>query len=745
MSTRFVGTNVPKLDGPAKVRGEMRYPQDFEMPGMLFAKTVWPEYPHARITKIDVSEAEAVPGVVKVITYKDVPVNEFGIYDMDQQVFVAEGSKVRWIGDPVALVVAETEEAAEKGRSLVHVEYEPLPVVSDMESALAPDAPLVYDERGSNILREVNVRYGNIDDAFARADVVVEGEFRTPVVEHAFLQPEAGLGYVDDEGRVVVVAAAQWAHDDVRQLAHLLGLPEDRVVEVVPGIGGAFGGREDMSVQPLVAVAAYVLKRPVKLVWTREESFRGHGKRHPFFFRQKWAATKDGRLLGARVEILADAGAHTSTSVVVFSNAITFAVGPYRFPAIRTHGTLVFTNNAPNMAMRGFGATQPPVAYEQMMDMLAEKLGMDPVELRLKNMVEPGDRGAVGQVLPESVAPGKETLRRAALAAGWQEKDGRWTRPSLDQPEDPRRRRGIGIAASFKNIAYSFGFDDKASAIVDLYLSRDGEIERAVVRIGTSDVGQGARTVLPQIAADALGIDISRVEMAELDTSYVPSAGSSSASRQTYMSGNAVLGACREALRKREEALKSGSGERYIEAEYTFRSRDVHPTTGFDPETGLCDPHVLYGFCTQAAEVEVDTETGEVEVLRVVSVQDVGKAVNPRLVWGQVAGAVHMGVGYALMEEFVQKDGRVMTRNFSEYLIPTVLDMPFELVSIDVEVPEKTGPFGAKGMGEMPTLPTAPAILNAIHDAVGVRLGRIPATPERLWRAMAEQPTAVGR
>ncbi len=736
MSFKFVGYNVPKLDGAAKVRGKMRYPQDFQMPGMLFAKTVWPEHPHARVLKIDTSEAEAVPGVVKVITYRDVPVNEFGIYDMDQEVFVAEGSKVRWIGDPVALVVAETEEAAERGRALVHVEYEPLPVLGEMESALEPDAPLVYEERGSNLLKEVKVRNGDVRSAFDRADVVIEGEFRTPVIEHAYLQPEAALGYIDEEGRVTVVVAAQWAHDDVRQIAHLLDLPEDRVREVVPGIGGAFGGREDMSLQHLVAVAAFVLKKPVKLVWTREESFRGHGKRHPSLLRHEWAATKDGRLLGAKVEILMDAGAHTSTSIVVLSNAITFATGPYRFDAIHVDARAVFTNNAPNMAMRGFGATQVPVAYEQMMDMLAEKLGMDPVEIRLKNMVGPGDRGTVGQVLPESVAPGKETLRKAALAAGWQEENGRWIRPSLEQPENPRKKRGIGIAVTYKNIAYSFGFDDKATAVAELFLGSDGKIDRAVIRIGASDVGQGVRTALAQMAADALGIDISQVEMAELDTAGVPSAGSSSASRQTYMSGNAVVGACREALRMRQEALESGSGEHYVRAKYTFSSRSVHPTTNFDPETGLCDPHVTYGFCTQVAEVEVDTETGVVDVLRVISAQDVGKAINPRLLWGQVAGAVHMGIGYALTEEFVQKEGRVMTRNFSEYLIPTVLDMPKKLESITIEVPEKSGPFGAKGMGEMPTLPTAPAILNAIYDAVGVRLDRIPATPERVWRAL---------
>ncbi len=735
--TRFVGQSVPKVDGKAKVTGTLPYPQDYSMEGMLFAKVVWPKYPHAKVLKIDTSKAEAVPGVVKVLTYRDVPVNEFGIYDMDQEVFVAEGSKVRWIGDPVALVVAETEEIAEKARDLVDVEYEPLPVVENAEEALKPGAPLVYENRANNILKEVNVHLGDIEDAFSSADVIVEMEVRTPAIEHAYLQPEAGLGYIDEEGRVVVVAAAQWAHDDVRQLAHLLNLPEEKVREIVPGIGGAFGGREDMSIQHLVAVAAYVLRKPVKLVWTREESFRGHGKRHPFVMKYKWAAKNDGTLLGAKIKMLADAGAHTSTSIVVLSNAVSFSVGPYRVPAIELNAKAVFTNNAPTMAMRGFGATQPPVAYEQMMDELASRLGLDPVEIRLKNLVKPGDRGAVGQFLPRSVEAGEEVLTKAATAAGWRQVEGRWTAPELPEPSAPGRKRGIGLALTYKNIAYSFGFDDKATAIVDLYLNGK-EIEKAVVRIGTSDVGQGSNTVLTQIAADALGVDISRVEMAPLDTSNVRSAGSSSASRQTYMSGNAVFGACRQALRMLARGEVDPNDPNHIESEYTFYLRKVHATFPFDPNTGLCEPHALYGFSCQVAEVEVDTDTGEVEVVKIVSAQDMGKAVNPKLVWGQVAGAVHMGVGYALMEEFRQRDGYVYTRNFSEYLIPTVLDMPYEFESINVEVPEETGPFGAKGMGEMPTLPTAPAILNAIHDAVGIRLPQIPATAERVWQALNE-------
>lgn len=744
--TDVVGRSLSRIDAWDKVTGQSRYPGDFSMPGMLHAKVVWSEYPHARVRRIDTSKAKAYPGVVRVITYRDVPVNEYGINIYDQPVLVAEEDKVRWVGDRIAVVVAETERAADEARRLVRVDYEPLPVVSDPREAMQPDAPLVHDERGdTNILKHIKIRKGDVEVGFAQADVIIEGYYVTPHVEHAYLQPEAGLSYIDEEGRVTVICAAQWPYDDVHQIAHMLDLLEEEVHEVIPAVGGAFGGREDMYIQHLLALCAYVLCRPVKMVFSREESITRTGKRHPFYLRHRWGATQDGKLTAVEIEGVADAGAYASTSSVVLSNATSFFAGPYVVPNARIDGHAVYTNNAVTMAMRGFGATQPPVAYEQQMDKLAEALGMDPVELRLKNLFDEGSVAVTGNCMPPGVGI-KETLRQAARAAGWWEEGGHWLKPALDRPSSPYKRRGIGVACAYKNVGYSFGFDDKATARVALTLSQTspsqgedgaGEIEQALVRVGASDVGEGVHTALAQIAAEALAIPLERVEIALLDTAEAPDAGSSSASRHTYMSGNAVLGACREAIAKWEVARRSEGGARYIEAEYTFRGRSVRPTTAYDPETGQCEPHITYGYATQIALVEVDVETGQVEVLKVWAAHDVGRAVNPDMVVGQIGGGVHMGVGYALMEHFIQEEGEVRTGHLSEYLIPTALDMP-ELVPIIVEVPDPTGPYGAKGVGEMTTLPTAPAILNAIYDAIGVRIERLPATAERVLMEMKQ-------
>lgn len=740
--TRAVGRSVPRIDAREKLTGRARYPGDFSMPAMLHAKVVWSAHPHARVRRIDTSTAEAVPGVMQILTYRDVPVNEYGISIYDQPVLVAEGNKVRWVGDRIAVVVAETERAAEEARRRVQVHYDPLPVVSDPREGMKSDAPLVHDERGdSNVLKHIKIRKGDWQVGFAQADVVVEGYYVTPHVEHAYLQPEAGLGYIDAEGRVTVICAAQWPYDDVHQIAHILNLQEEDVHEIIPAVGGAFDGREDMYIQHLLALCAYVLRRPVKMVFTREESIARTGKRHPFYLRHRWGATRDGRLTAVEIEGIADAGAYASTSGVVISNATSFVAGPYSVPNARIDGYAVYTNNAVTMAMRGFGATQPPVGYEQQMDRLADALGMDPVELRLKNLFEEGSVAVTGNSMPAGVGI-KETLRQAARAAGWQEVDGHWLRPNAEQPAASYKRRGIGVACAYKNVGYSFGFDDKATARVELTVSRtspsQGEdrtkleaIEQAMVHVGASDVGEGVHTALAQIAAEALGMPLARVQIALLDTAEVPNAGSSSASGHTYMSGNAVLGACREARTRWEAAQQTESGVRRIEAEYTFRGRSVRPTTPYDPETGLCEPHITYGYATQIALVEVDLETGQTEVLKVCAAHDVGRAVNPDMIRGQIGGGVHMGVGYALMEHYIQEEGEVRTDQLSEYLIPTALDMP-QLVPIIVEVPDPTGPYGAKGVGEMTTLPTAPAILNAIHDATGVRVERLPATPERV-------------
>jgi len=733
-----VGTSRPRTDIEARVRGVTRYPQDLNMPGQLYGAVVWSAYPHAIVRRIDTSEASALPGVERVITYKDVPVNRYGINTPDQPVLVAEGDRVRWVGDRIAIVVARDLHTARRARDLVRVDYEPLPVVSDTREAMRPGAPLIHADKPGNILYHIPIRKGNLQEGLAQADVIVEGEISTPFVEHAYMQPEAGIGYIDEEGRVTVIAAAQWPHDDLHQIARMLNLPEDQVREVVPAVGGAFGGREDMYIQHLLALCAYVLRRPVKMVFEREESITHTGKRHPFRFRYTVGARRDGTLTAARLELVADAGAYASSTVPVLSNAATFAAGPYRIPHAAVDAYAVFTNNAVTMAMRGFGATQPPVMYETYMDRLAEALHMDPVEIRMKNLLGDGDIALTGNAMWGGVGA-KETLRQAALAAGWREESGHWFKPDVGQPSAPYKKRGIGVACAYKNVGYSLGFDDKSGADVTLTLGADGSIARAVVKCGAVDVGQGIVTALTQIAADVLGIDPWRVELVPVDTSRVPDAGSSSASRHVYMSGNAVYQACQAALAKRDEVLRAETGETEVSASYVYHGRSRRPTTPFDPETGQCNPHISYSYGTEIALVEVDTETGETEILKMWAAHDAGKAINPAMYFGQVAGGIHMGVGFGQTEEYLQIDGRPRTRRFSEYQIPTVLDMPKELVSVIVEVQDPTGPFGAKGLGETPTLSTAPAILNAIHDATGVWLPRIPATSEEVWRALQGQ------
>jgi len=734
-----IGQSLPRIDAQAKVTGQAKYPGDFYMEGMLHAKVVWSEHPHARVRRIDTSKAEAFPGVVAVLTYKDVPVNEYGINIMDQPVLVAEGDKVRWVGDRIAIVVAETERIAEAARKLVEVDYEPLPVVDDAREAMGADAPLVHEERDTNVLERFKIRKGDVEAGFADSDVIVEGYYVTPYVEHAYLQPEAGLGYIDEEGRVTVIAAAQWAQDDLHQIAHLLDLPEDRVREIVPAIGGAFGGREDMFIQHLLALCAYCLRRPVKMVFSREESVCRTGKRHPYYMRYRTGATRDGKLTAMEIELISDAGAYASTSTIVMANAVTFAAGPYVAPHARIDGYTAYTNNAVTMAMRGFGATQVAVAYELQMDKLAEALGMDPVELRLKNLFEDGSIAITGNPMPPGVGM-KETLRQAALAAGWRKKkeDGHWVRPE-PLPSVDNKLRGLGVACAYKNVGYSMGFDDKSTVVVELSLSESGQVERAVVKIAASEVGQGVHTALAQIAAETLGIGMERVDIALVDTVDTPDAGSASASRHIYLSGNAVMAACGLAKDKWHTALRAEEGQTRIETRYTFHGRHARPTTALDPETGTCDPHISYGYATQIALVEVDAETGEVAVLKLYSAHDVGRAVNPQMIKGQIGGGVHMGQGYALMEEYVQQEGVVKTRKFSEYFIPTVLDMPRELVPIIIEAPDPTGPYGATGVGEMTTLPTAPAIISAIHDATGVWIEELPATAEKVLMGMREK------
>jgi selenium-dependent xanthine dehydrogenase len=730
-----LGRSVPRLDIRTKVAGTRKFPQDFNMPGQLFAAVAWSKHAHATLKSLDVSAAAAFPGVVRVLTAGDVPLNEYGINSPDQPVLVAVGGKVRWVGDRVALVVAGTEEAARQAAALVRDEYELLPVVTDAREAMKPESPVVPTNRADNVLYHAQIRRGDLDAAFASAAVIVEGDYETPFVEHAYMQPEAGIGYIDEQGRVTVNAASQWPQDDLHQMSHMLKLPEDRIREIVPAIGGAFGGREDMFIQHLLALCAFVLRRPVKMVFTREESITRTGKRHPFYFRMRWAADAAGRLLAVDVQGIADAGAYQSTSIPVLINAVSFFAGPYKVPAAKVDGYVVYTNNAITMAMRGFGATQPPFAHEQQMDRLAEKLGLDPVEIRMRNLLEEGDTFLTGNAMPAGVGL-KPTLRAAALAAGWTEVSGRWVRPARQAASGKSRKRGVGVACALKNVGYSFGFDDQSTCSVTLRLDDRGGIISALLKTGATDVGMGVHTALCQIAAQALGIPYENVRFALVDTADVPDAGSCSASRHTYISGNATVRACQAALELRKEMLAAGKLEKQVTAQATYHGREQRATGPYDPETGACEPHIAYGYGCQIAEVEVDVETGQVVVQRLIAAHDVGAAVNPEMVVGQIVGGVHMGVGYALTEDYVQVAGLPKTRRFSEYSIPTVLDMPREIVPIIVEVPDPTGPFGAKGLGEVPTLPTAPAIANAVADATGARVTTLPLTAERVLAAM---------
>lgn len=739
--TLIVGTSAPRVDAYGKVTGQTEYSGDLSMPGMLHAKILFAGRPHARILSIDTSAAEALPGVVAVFTAKDVPVNEYGLQINDQPVLCGpvppapagetapgrvDASVVRFVGDQVALIVAETEQIAEQARKLIRVEYEDLPVLTDPEEAMQPGAFPIHPERGqSNICVHDKIRKGDVEKGFAEADVIVQAEYRVPMQEHAYLQPEAGLAYIDENGLLTVKAAGQWTHVDRKQIAHALNLPEEQVRVQYPAIGGAFGGREDMSVQIVIALAAWKLKRPVKIIWSRQESIIGHAKRHAMVIRAKWGAKKDGRLTAAENLFIADGGAYMYTTNKVLGNSTITESGPYFIPNIKGDVIGVYTNNVPGAAFRGFGAPQAAFMAESQMNKLAEKLGMDPVEIRRINALKETDTMAVGTPPPNKPTV-LEVINAAAEKFGWQASAVGRQRSSAPADSSPLRR-GRGFAAGFKNIGFSFGYKENCWARVELH--GKAEIETVTVWSASAEVGQGNHTILAQIAAEVTGVPLEKVHLLTMDTLDMGNAGSASASRLTVMSGNAVKGAAERAMEKWKNE------ERPAVAEYTYLAP---PTTPFDPETGYCTPNFMYAYAAQAVEVEVDTETGHVRLLRVVSAHDVGKAINPDLVVGQIEGGIVQAQGYVIQENFITRGGYVLTDRFSTYLIPTVLDIPEQVESVIVEIPAEIGPWGAKGVGELPYLPLAPAITAAIHDATGVWIDQFPLTPERVLRALGK-------
>lgn len=731
----IIGEVVKRIDAAAKVKGEALYSGDINFLDQLHMKVLFAGKPHAIIRAIDFEEALVLPGVITILTAKDVPNNEYGLINNDQPVLCGPGSNkpyadhVRFEGDNVALIVAETDEIANEARKLIKIDFEELPIVTDVHEALKTDAVLIHPDRGSNEFCHYRIRKGNMEEGFKKADVIIEEDYHTPIQEHAFLQPEAGIAYYDEQGRITVIVGGQWVHEDQEQIAHALNLNKEEVRVIYPAIGGAFGGREDMSVQIILALAIQKLKqmgihRPVKIIWTREESIIGHHKRHPYHIHTRWGATKEGKIIAVDVDIYEDGGAYIYTSTKVMGNATLLCTGPYNVPNVRVDSHAVYTNNIPNGAFRGFGGPQAAFSAESQMDKLAEALNMDPVELRVRNLIGEGDLLSVGSPLPKGVTI-KKVVETCAQKAGWiQDKNG-WHRPKFSHRESGQIARGLGFACGYKNVGFSFGAPEHCWAIIELYGS--SEIEKVVLKHAGAEVGQGSHTAFVQMAAEALNVPIEKVQLIASDTAETLNSGSVSASRMTFMAGNAIKGAAEEAL------IKWNNEERPAIASFKYLPPK---TTLYDPETGKCEPNFAYGYVAEAVESEVDVETGEVTLKKVICVDDVGHAINPQMVEGQIEGAIVQAAGYGLLENFIQKNGHTFTSKLSTYLIPTVLDIPDKVESIILEYPDPIGPWGARGMGEMPYLPLVPAITSSLHDALGIWFTEFPLTAERVSNAI---------
>ena len=742
-----VGDSTRRADGVQKVRGDFPYSSDLNVDGMLWATTVRSPHPHARILSIDAGAATSSRGVHAVLTHSDVPGSKvYGLEIQDQPVLAID--VVRYWGEAVALVAADTPEQARRAAGKVRVDYEVLTPLTDAEVAMTDQAPRLH--AGGNVTRHVRILHG---DQGARADVVVKGEYEVGMQDQAPLGPESGLAIPDGVGGIDLYIATQWLHVDRDQLAGILALPPEKVRLTMAGVGGAFGAREDLSMQAHACMLALKTGRPVKVSYSRPESFVGHVHRHPGKLTYEHGATREGKLVYVKARVLLDGGAYASSSTAVIANACCFAAGPYECPNATIDGWVMYTNNPPCGAMRGFGSVQNCYAHEAQMDKLAVALDVDPVELRKRNALRAGSTLITGQVLegPVPVAELLERIQRMPLPPPIEE--GR-----LDLTQMPGGvsntthgegvRRGVGYAVGFKNVGYSEGFDDFSTARVRLSVV-DGR-PRAEVHSAAAEVGQGLITIQAQIAGTELGV--SDVVVLDADTS-VGSAGSSSASRQTYITGGAVKSACEavrervltlarselghvEAARLEGDAVVSAAGEvivtlatllgdASIEETREFRPRLTHR---LDPETGQADAHLQHAFAAHRAVVDVDTALGLVKVVELATAQDVGKAINPQAVEGQLEGGAAQGLGLALMEEIQVRDGVIRNASFTDYLIPTILDMPPVLMDV-LELGDPHSPYGLKGVGEPPTISSGPAIVAAIRAATGRPITRVPVRP----------------
>jgi OHCU decarboxylase len=730
-----VGITTTRADGIPKVKGEFEYSSDMRMEGMLFGATLRSPHPRADIWAIDTSAALAIPGVHAVLTHHDVPGRKrYGMEVVDQPVLAI--NHVRFQGEPIAIVAADHPETARRAVDAIAVEYEVLEPVTDAERAMdaasaelhpaTPDEPRHHG--AGNVLRHIRINHGDPD---AQADVVVTGEYEVGMQDQAFLGPESGLAVPDGEGGVDLYIATQWLHIDQSQVAASLGLPPEKVRLTLGGVGGAFGGREDLSMQIHACMLALHTGRPVRISYSREESFFGHVHRHPCRMRYEHGATRDGKLVYVRTRIVLDGGAYASSSTAVCANAACFSCGPYELPNARVDAYVVYTNNPPCGAMRGFGAVQVAFAHEAQMDKLAAALGMDPVELRIRNAMSPGSRLPTGQRIgvPAPVAELLQRVRDMPLPSD----DGDALPGGIaNATRGEGVRRGVGYGVGIKNVGFSEGIDDYSTARVRLSID-EGE-PLVEVHTAAAEVGQGIVTIQAQIARTELGVE--RVVVLDADTA-VGSAGSTSASRQTYVTGGAVKAAC-EAVRERLEALAAERGVAAdaanvleegegIEETVEWRHRPTHPLD----ENGQGDAHVQYAFSAHRAVVDVDVELGLVRVVELATAQEVGKAMNPQALEGQIEGGSAQGLGLALLEEIQVVDGVVRNASFMDYLLPTILDMPPVRIEV-LEHADPEAPYGLKGAGEPPNISTPPAIAAALRMATGRDVTRIPVRPEAL-------------
>jgi CO/xanthine dehydrogenase Mo-binding subunit len=758
---RVVHQGLARPDQAEKIAGTTRYAGDLSYAGMLHARVVRSQVPSARLTRRDASTARAVPGVVAVLLGEDVPNNDIrvdvpgqtvavGALKATMQVLATE--RVRFHGEPIALVIAETEDALAIACELVEVEYDDLPVISDPTEALADGAFEVHD--GGNLLAEWRIDRGDVDAAFASAHVVVEDEYRTQFVDHAYLEPEAGVGWLDDDG-VLTLRVATQVVEHYRDVAKILGVPDSKVRVVAPYVGGGFGGKEDMTVEPYVALAVWHTRKPVRMQWTRNESLLARAKRHRNVMRYRTAAAADGTLLAQDIEITSDAGAYAYLSALVLLYSTVHACGPYRVPNVRIRSKTAYTNNPPTSAFRGFGGMQMVLGYESQIDDVARALGLDGAKVRKTNALVKGDRLPVGQELITEVWLA-QTIDAVRERAG--------EKPA---PSGPRKAVGRAIASNMQSYGRLVWLNDSAAAWIGFQM--DGSL---TVRCAVPDIGGGQAASLGQIASEVLAVDLSRVSVHFGDSALNPLAGTTTATRQLLMSGNAAYEA---AVMLRDQLLGAVAAETGLPAD----SLRMEPGEVVGPETSMPLLQVLqlcrrtnvpiealgtffgpkgtevtrdlegdrifpdFTFGTHLADVEVDLDTGEVRVLRYIAAHDVGRAINPMSVEGQIAGAAVQGLGQALLEDVVVTEGVNMVPGLFQYLIPTATDVP-DIESVILESGEGLGPFGARGIGEPPIGPPIAVIPAAIADAVGARPTVLPVTPERVLSCIAQARAQEG-